>query len=515
MECVWFKRDLRVDDHAPLAQAARRGRTLALYVYEPDLLAAPQCDPSHVVFTNQCLQALRSELRARGGDLVLRVGRMPEVLADLHRAHRFDRLWSHEETGLEVSYARDRRVRRWCRENDVRWEERPQFGVFRGRSRRDGWSRAWLDRLGTPPLPAPREIDFASEPDPGRILAPEALGLGSSRRTEPQRGGEPLAHALLDDFFDGRGADYTKGMSSPVTAWSACSRLSPHLAHGTISMRRVLERTTRQAERVAALRGAGRLDGRDAAHDPRWPAALESFAKRLRWHCHFMQKLESEPAIEFRNMSRAFDGLRVEDPSRWKATERNRFDAWAHGQTGHPLVDACMRCLDASGWINFRMRAMLMSFASYDLWLHWRPTAEVLAKRFVDFEPGIHYPQSQMQSGTTGINANRIYSPAKQAAEQDPYGRFIRRWVPELAGVPLEHLAKPHEMPRSVQLKAGCWIGRDYPAPIVDHATALREARQRLARVRASDEARAEARRVHLRHGSRKPATRGRARRSA
>ncbi len=516
MQCVWFKRDLRVDDHSPLARAARRGPLLALYVYEPDQLAAPECDASHLEFINRSLAELRAALRERGGELVLRTGRMPEVLAQLHAVHRFDTLWSHQETGLGLSFDRDRRVMRWCRENDVRWRELAQHGVFRGRSRRaEGWGRAWLERMTEPLHEAPLRIETVPLADPGALRSPASLGLGTSQRALAQPGGETRAHALLDDFFNGRGADYRAGMSSPVSASSACSRLSPHLAYGTLSMRRVLARTTLQAQRIESLRAAGRLDGRDPLHDPRWPDALESFAKRLRWHCHFIQKLESEPEIEFRNMSRAYDGVREEDLDRWSVDDRRRFDAWVHGQTGHPMIDACMRSLEATGWICFRMRAMLMSFASYDLWLHWRATAPVLARRFVDFEPGIHYAQCQMQSGTTGINANRIYSPQKQAREQDPDGHFIREWVPELEAVPLEYLAAPWTMPRSLQQRVGCWIGADYPAPIVDHEAAVREARRRLARVRQSDEARSEARRVYARHGSRKPASGGRARRSA
>ncbi len=203
-------------------------------------------------------------------------------------------------------------------------------------------------------------------------------------------------------------------------------------------------------------------------------------------------------------MSRAFDGLRVEDETRWTSTERARFDAWSEGRTGFPMVDACMRSLRETGWINFRMRALLMSFASYHLWLHWRPTARVLATRFVDFEPGIHYAQCQMQAGTTGINANRIYSPEKQAIDQDAEGRFRRRWLPELEGVPIERLAAPHTMSLDEQRKAGCLIGRDYPAPIVDARRAVAEAKRRMATVRSSDEARGEARRVYERHGSRR-----------
>ena len=150
------------------------------------------------------------------------------------------------------------------------------------------------------------------------------------------------------------------------------------------------------------------------------------------------------------------------------------------------------------------MRAMLMSFAAYHLWLHWRQPALFLARLFLDYEPGIHYCQCQMQSGVTGINAIRIYSPARQAADQDPRGDFIRRWVPELEGVPDEFLAEPQRLTRLQQGLFGCQIGRDYPAPIVHHETAFRAAQQRIFAARDSAAARAAARRVYDRHGSRR-----------
>jgi deoxyribodipyrimidine photo-lyase len=215
-----------------------------------------------------------------------------------------------------------------------------------------------------------------------------------------------------------------------------------------------------------------------------------------------MQKLEDEPRIEFENMSRACDGLREDFTDTPEA--RRRLEAWKNGVTGYPMVDACMRCVQATGWLNFRMRAMLMSFASHHLWLHWRPTAVFLGRHFLDFEPGIHFSQAQMQSATTGINAVRIYSPAKQALDQDPHGHFIKTWVPELAGVPTSWLAEPHRMPIEQQLAAGCRIGLNYPQPIVDHATAYREARLKIAVLRREPSAREEARKVFLRHGSRK-----------
>jgi deoxyribodipyrimidine photo-lyase len=211
-----------------------------------------------------------------------------------------------------------------------------------------------------------------------------------------------------------------------------------------------------------------------------------------------MQKLESEPRVEFENLHTAMNGLRDEraDPV--------RLAAWSRGETGWPFVDACVRALDHSGWINFRMRAMLMSVASYQLWLHWRDPALHLARQFVDYEPGIHYPQAQMQSGTTGINTLRIYNPIKQSLDQDPTGRFIRTWVPELTAVDGAWIHTPWRMPPAEQQRCGVRIGRDYPAPLVDHEAAARSARQRIQLARRSGMARAESRAIHHRHGSRR-----------
>ena len=226
--------------------------------------------------------------------------------------------------------------------------------------------------------------------------------------------------------------------------------------------------------------------------------ALRAFGGRLRWHCHFMQKLEDEPNIEFHNFARVCDGLREDD------FNDAHFAAWCEGRTGYPMVDACMRSLVATGWLNFRMRAMLVSFASYHLWLHWRQPGLFLARQFLDFEPGIHWSQMQMQSGTTGINTLRMYSPTQQAQDQDPEGLFIRRWVPELARVPLPYLAEPWKMDISVQRMAACVIGRDYPTPIVDDKVAIKVAKDRIYGLRQSQEAREEAGAVRARHGSRK-----------
>jgi deoxyribodipyrimidine photo-lyase len=491
-QLVWFKRDLRLADHRPLVEAAARGPVLALYCYEPSIWAAGDLDATHLAFVNACLAELRTALRRRGGELVLRCGEMPAVLDALVRAHDVTAVWAHEETSTLDGYARDRRVRAWARERGLAFRELPANGVVRRLAGRDGWARRWEQRMRAMPLETPRAMRFAVASDAGSFATPAELGLADRVRPDADRaGGERAAHALLHDFLDTRGVDYRRAMSSPVTAFDACSRISPHLTWGTLSVRQAYHAARERSQAVAIRKNAGRFV------DPRWGGALSSFASRLRWRCHFIQKLEDEPELQTRTMCAAYDGLRPQTP------DAERLAAWADGRTGYPLVDACMRALRATGWLNFRMRAMVVAFASCDLWLDWRPVAAVLARRFLDYEPGIHYCQVQMQSGVTGINAVRVYNPWKQAAEHDPRGEFVRRWVPELAGVPTDYIVQPHAMPAMVQLMSGCVIGRDYPAPIVDHVTASREALARIFAVRERPETRILAREVYRRHGSR------------
>jgi deoxyribodipyrimidine photo-lyase len=293
----------------------------------------------------------------------------------------------------------------------------------------------------------------------------------------------------MESFFEGRGAQYKRAMSSPLSAQLACSRVSPYLAYGVVSIRQVVNELAQAREYWRGLNVAQVPSG--------MLASMTSFESRLHWHCHFIQKLESQPSIEFTNIHRAYDGMRSEN------YDADRLRAWSQGETGFPMIDACMRMLVRTGWINFRMRAMLTSFASYQLWLHWREPALHLARQFLDYEPGIHYPQIQMQSGTTGINTIRMYNPVKQARDHDPNGEFVRRWIPELRRLPKEHLFEPWETPPMIQIEAGCVIGRDYPQPIVDLDAASRFARDTVWGARKGAEFRSEANVIIEKHASR------------
>jgi deoxyribodipyrimidine photo-lyase len=477
---LWFKRDLRVGDHPALALAGEgEGPVLPLYIVEPEYWAGSDTSARQWDFTAECLADLRDATAAMGAALVVRTGSAVDVLSALAARHGIGRIVSHEETGNGWTFARDRRVAAWAQGAGVAWVEVPQSGVVRRLPGRDGWA-ARRDRFMRATVIAPRTAlsDFGEMP--GMIPTSRALGLTDDPCPGRQPGGRKAALALCDSFLTERGQGYRAAMSSPLQGEHACSRLSPHLALGTLSGREAAQAT---AVRQRALRGT--RDG--------WAGSLKSFQSRLPWRDHFMQKLEDAPRLEFRCLHSAYDGLRPRQP------DPARLHAWATGTTGLPFVDACMRYLNHTGWLNFRMRSMVMAVASYHLWLDWRATGLHLARQFTDYEPGIHWSQVQMQSGTTGMNTVRIYNPVKQGHDQDPSGAFTRRWVPALAPVPDVYLQEPWRWPDRDRV-----LGSRYPGPIVDVAQAARQARDLVWGVRTGAAFRNEAQQVIHKHASRK-----------
>ena len=301
-----------------------------------------------------------------------------------------------------------------------------------------------------------------------------------------QKGGRREAIQVLKSFLSDRGKEYLYRLSAPGPSEKYCSRLSTHLTWGTLSVREVVQSNSNRRKDLSA----------DEVKP--WKRNLSAFGSRLSWRCHFIQKLEDQPSIEFECMHPAFEGVRENEHN------EEFYVAWAEGKTGYPFIDACMRNLIYEGWITFRMRTMLVSFASYHLWLDWRRTGYHLAQLFTDYEPGIHYSQLQMQSGVTGINAMRIYNPVKQSQEHDPEGEFIRKWVPELQDVSETWIHEPWLMNEVTQQAAGCIIGKNYPSPIVEHKEAITYARHRIGEVRKADDFKTAAGKVYQKLGSRR-----------
>lgn len=517
MQVVWFKRDLRTVDHAALVRAvnaqATMGQVLPLYIFEPKLWQQPDMSQRHYAFLYESLESLHHQLQKLGCALVVKVGNAVSVLQALHNKYQLTAVWSHQETWNGWTFKRDLAVKKWTKQQNIIWYEPLQYGVLRRIDRvkgknntygRDGWTKHWHDIIDSEPLPAPSTLQPVNEPSDvlatprlanlsaifrltsakqplyspllSHITHQTSIALAAKDNCDTtfaihpklrQCGGRENGLATLHSFLSHRGEGYTKQISSPVTAFDSCSRISPHLAFGTLSMREVFKAHQHKKQSI---------DNRPKHLQGYWGSAMKSFAARLRWHCHFMQKLETQPSIEFVNLHPVYDGMR--EPEFNEAY----FKAWQTGHTGYPMVDACMRALIATGWLNFRMRAMLMSFASHHLWLHWQRTALHLARLFVDYEPGIHYSQVQMQSGTTGINSIRVYNPIKQGIDQDPEGIFIRRWVPELANLPNEFIHTPWRCAEDLMLGMSAMNG--YPMPIVEEKLARKSATDKLAAIR-------------------------------
>ena len=478
MNIVWFKRDLRVEDHAALSQAALcTSPVLPVYILEPKLWQQPDMSRRHYQFLVTSLQELDISLREMGQGLVIKVGEAINVLQQLHNKHGIQALWSHQETWNSWTYQRDEHIRSWLKQHDIAWHEPRQNGVVRCLKNRDGWANQWYQHMKKPLISPPESLSHVNEVS-DKLPSAEYLGLAPDGCAMPPKGGRSEALRLLHSFLKERGEHYSQAMSSPVTAFDSCSRLSPHLAFGTVSLREVFQTKQHYSQLT---------NNQPKGSRGQWPKALRSFASRLRWHCHFIQKLEDEPRIESENMHPAYDRVRT-------AFNENYFEAWRQGCTGLPMIDACMRALTTTGWLNFRMRAMLMSFASYHLWLPWREPALHLARLFVDYEPGIHYSQVQMQSGTTGINSLRIYNPIKQGVDQDPEGCFIRQWIPELAYMQQAFIHMPWQSPNEMN---------GYPWPIVDEKAARQAAADAIYQIRQNAKHKQKAQQIVAKHGSR------------
>ena len=462
---VWFKRDLRWQDHSALVKASQHGSVRCIYVIEPDLWLQPDAALQHFEFVRESLQILNAYFRSLGGCIEIHQGELPDVLSRIWQDAPFAGLYSHEETGNGFTYARDLKVSAWCKVHGVDWHEFPQFGVVRRLKNRNLWQGAW-ERYMASPVENVDTLRFWGEPNESAfsMVAPSHLKHNPPMR---QLGGRVNALKTLHSFLNARSIGYRGGISSPLSAPDACSRLSAYLTYGSISMREVVQQTRAH---IAEL----------PQQASRHRAGLTAFTSRLYWHCHFIQKLESEPEIEWRNMHQGYDDLREQN------FNLEFFEALKEARTGWPMVDACVTMLRETGWLNFRMRAMLVSVAAFPLWLHWRPVGEWLATQFLDYEPGIHWSQLQMQSGTTGINTTRVYNPIKQAQDHDPYGKFVRRWLPHMRHIPDTWLFEPWLIPE--QQKNNLVLSGHIVEPLVDLAAATRESKQRLYAIRKKPE---------------------------
>jgi len=469
---VWLKRDLRTQDHEPLVLAEKAGMLyFIVFCFEPSILAHPDTSTRHLQFQFQSLMVMNEKLQPFNRCANIFYAEAVDTFEWIAQHFVIRDIFSYRESGIRLTWMRDKAVRNWCSHQNVRWTECKRDGIQRGIKNREGWDRQWHGFMHAPIIQNVFSSQQVSMPAHPFTIPDDLLQEWSDYPRNFQPAGEDVALRYLQSFMETRGVNYNKHISKPAESRVSCGRISPYLAWGNVSVRQVVRYALHHPQ---------------ATNGKRW---VDGFLTRVKWRDHFIQKFEVECDYETKCINAGYESLIKDD-------NPAHIEAWEKGLTGFPLVDACMRCLHSTGWINFRMRAMLVSFFCHHLYQDWRAGTYHLARLFLDYEPGIHYPQFQMQAGTTGVNTVRIYNPVKQSHDHDPEGAFIKTWVPELRTVPIEFIHAPHLMSAEEQANCGVHIGTDYPAPIIALESASRHAREAIWGHRKKDEVKTEGKRI-------------------
>ncbi len=441
MSIVWHRRDLRTHDNRALTEAG--AEATPVYIFDPEWLENDLVSDNRIEFVIESLKDLNRQYTEKGTYLTLLHGNPVEKLEELSEKGNkvyFNKDANHFRQGLETE----------VREKFQGFENSAVNTKGRNQSEWSSEAKSWFEGKRAEAPEKIKSSGLQNEVTLDEIrekydIQPEKQIFGE--------GGTQEARKRLQDFLD-RIEQYSGCISPPSKAEASTSHLSPYIRYGCISPREVYQKASNAKKYVDNTQ------------------SVDMFIDRVFWQQHFNQKIEDNPQLFEVAINPVYRDLNRDN------FDEEKMEAWKQGRTGFPLVDASMRALVETGWLNFRMRAMCASFFSYILKQWWKNGADFFYKHLIDADVAINYYQWQMQSGLIGVHANRIYNPTKQVEENDPDGEFIRKYVPELRKVPNEYIAEPWKMPEKVQKECGVIIGRNYPKPIVDYDREARKARE-------------------------------------
>lgn len=457
LNIFWFKRDLRlIDNDAFFSAFSCNLPVLLLYILEPSLVNDRHYSYRHWQFVKASLEDLNYSLSTFNTKIHVLNLEVEQAFDKIRNEYDINTIFSTEETGLNITFQRDIHFSKYCQKNGMNWMEFQNGGFIRGMKNRDTWRKSWYDYMAMPiEKPNLKNAKFLNNSNFENYSEYFLFKGIPNEEDNMQLGGRTEGLKWMESFFSERLSMYSDYISKPEMARYGCSRLSPYIAWGCLSIREIYQRCILEEK------------------TSKFKKQLNAFMSRLRWQAHFIQKFEMESRIEFEAFNKGY--LNFEQ---LKNTEYIK--AWKSGGTGYPLVDASIRAVKETGYLNFRMRSMIVSFLMHHLFQHFSMGSVWLARQFLDFEPGIHYGQFQMQSGFTATNTIRIYNPTKNALDHDSEAVFIKKYVPELKHLPIEFAIQPWLMTPMEEVLYDFKLGKDYPNRIVDINETRKVALQKL-----------------------------------